>query len=121
MKARVIGTTEWREDFEEIYDENHKLVSLAIPEKTVRPGQSLREWHKYPIDKIEFYKYPDWDAFRRECAKSFVESILSNPKWFEHFEGHSEDAQFDNAYYKKNVVGNALSYADYLIEKLKNK
>lgn len=118
MKARVIGTTEWVTDFEEVYDDRNNLVALAIPEKNVRPGESLRRWHKYPIHQIEFFQYPQWHIYRMECAKEFVNSILSNPAWFERFNGHSKDAQFDAAYYKESVVGNALSYADYLIEKL---
>lgn len=69
------------------------------------------------MSNIEFDN--GWKDFRKECAKSFVEAILSNPTWFKHFDGHSDDAKFDAAYYKKTVIGNALSYADCLIEQLK--
>lgn len=57
--------------------------------------------------------------FRKQCAKDFCVAILSNPRWSEYFNGHDEDAQFSSAYYKKNVVENAIAYADYLIERLK--
>lgn len=61
----------------------------------------------------------DWRSFRAETARDFAVAILSNPRWSDHFNGTDKCFQFDHAYYKKNVVGNALSYADELIERLK--
>ena len=46
---------------------------------------------------------------RERAIISCMQGILSNPKWPECSEG---------SFYKSNVVGNAISYADYLIEQL---
>lgn len=56
--------------------------------------------------------------FRKEAALSFASSILANPVWHKNFDGHSNTAQFSNAYFKKHVIGNAISYADELIQEL---
>ena len=61
----------------------------------------------------------DWDKFRREAVKDFCVAILSNPAWEKHFEASSKNLQFQTAYFKENVVGNAIAYADYMIEKLR--
>ena len=52
----------------------------------------------------------DWEERRYEIAKGAINAILSNPIWGQ---------RFNKGYYKKDVVGNALSYADELIEQLK--
>ena len=52
----------------------------------------------------------DWEERRYEIAKESMNAILSNQKWAN---------EYNKGYYKKDVVGNALSYADELIEQLK--
>ncbi len=49
----------------------------------------------------------DWNVVRINAAYSAMQGILANPRkeWGE--------------YYKKDIVGNAISYADYLVEILK--
>lgn len=60
---------------------------------------------------IDFSKKDiDWEERRYEIAKEAMNAILSNQKWGE---------EYNKGYYKKDVVGNALSYADELIEQLK--
>lgn len=59
--------------------------------------------------------------FRKEAALRFASAILANPMWYKHFEGRDDGAKFGNAYFKKNVIGNAISYADELIEELRMK
>lgn len=56
--------------------------------------------------------------FRKEATLRFASAILSNPRWCEHFEASSRFLQFEAAYFKANVIGNAISYADALIEAL---
>lgn len=56
--------------------------------------------------------------FRKAAALSFASSILANPMWYKNFDGHSNASQFGNAYFKKHVIGNAISYADELIQEL---
>ena len=56
--------------------------------------------------------------FRKEATLRFASAILSNPRWCEHFEASSRFLQFEAAYFKANVIGNAMSYADALIEAL---
>ena len=53
----------------------------------------------------------DWEERRYEIAKEAMNAILSNQKCGE---------EYNKGYYKKDVVGNALSYADELIEQLKH-
>lgn len=60
-----------------------------------------------------------WAELRRTAAMNFAAAILSNPAWYKRFTGYDEAAKFDNAYYKKHVVDNAIFYADYLIGVLK--
>lgn len=62
----------------------------------------------------------EWEEFRRNAAKDFATAILANPTWMNHFEAHSDYSRFQVAYFKDVVVGNAISYADALIEKLRN-
>ncbi len=59
--------------------------------------------------------------FRKEAATRFAASILANPMWYKRFSGHSVAARFDNAYFKKHVMCNAISYADALIKELRLK
>lgn len=61
---------------------------------------------------IKYEKTIDWEQRRYELAKEAMGGILSNPKW---------DKASDLGFYKSNVVGNAISYADYMIEQLKVK
>lgn len=53
----------------------------------------------------------DWEQRRYELVKSAIAGILANPQW---------EKQSSLGYYKENVVGNALSYADEAIRQLKN-
>ena len=53
----------------------------------------------------------EWKKFRRNAIVSFIQGILSNSSW--------PDAS-SGGFYKKDVVTNAISYADELIEKLKS-
>lgn len=52
----------------------------------------------------------EWKEFRRNAIVSFISGILSNPSWPDVSSG---------AFYKRDVVTNAISYADELVEKLK--
>ena len=51
----------------------------------------------------------DWEERRYELAKEAMSAILSNPKW---------PTEYSKEYFKKDVAGNALSYADELINQL---
>ena len=53
----------------------------------------------------------DWEQRRYEIAKEAISAILSNSRWA---------LEYNKGYYKKDVVGNALSYADELIKELKS-
>ena len=114
--GRPLGTTEWIRLTEERDYQTGKLLGYRYNTNSeeLRANAIIR----LGIDQIELRKFPDWMEVRREMATSFVNSILSNPAWHKRFSGHCKEAQFDNAYFKEWVVGNALSYADYLIEKL---
>lgn len=52
----------------------------------------------------------DWEERRYEIAKEAMNAILCNSRWA---------LDYNKGYYKKDVVGNTLSYADELIEQLK--
>jgi len=62
------------------------------------------------LDRVDNSKEINWEQRRYDLAKSAMKSILSNPKW---------DKVSELGFYKKNVVGNALSYADEMIKQLK--
>lgn len=52
----------------------------------------------------------DWEKRRYELVKSAMNGILSNSKW---------DKISKLGFYKSNVIGNAVSYADEMIKQLK--
>ena len=60
---------------------------------------------------LKHEKTIDWEQRRYELAKEAMNGILSNSRW---------DKVSDIGFFKSNVVGNAISYADEIIEKIKN-
>ena len=113
--GRPKGTYEWIW-LEERRNLQNELVGYAVD--TGKREGSFRKCNFYRLDQVELRKFKDKKELRRELATSFANSILQNPEWYKHFNGHSKNAQFDSAYYKKSVVDNAISYADYMIEQL---
>lgn len=67
--------------------------------------------HIYYQEQLDFTKDTDWEQRRYEISKEAIGAILCNSRWA---------LDYNKGYYKKDVVGNALSYADELIEQLKN-
>ena len=113
--GRPKGTFKWIW-LEERRNLKNELVGYAVD--TGRYEGSFRKYNFYRIDQVELRKFKDKEELRQELATSFANSILQNPEWCKHFNGHSKNAQFDFDYYKKLVVDNAISYADYMIEQL---
>ena len=74
-----------------------------------------------PLEAFDLWEETNWQSFQAEAAKDFTVAILSNPRWSEHFNATDKDFRFDKAYYKKVVIGNALSYTDELIKQLKER
>lgn len=51
-----------------------------------------------------------WDNLRCQTIIGCMQGMLANSRW---------DKVSENGYHKGNIVGNAISYADYLVEQLK--
>lgn len=118
MKARIKGTTEWKE-YKAVFGPEGSFIGL----ETEGYSQTDEEWCKengieydptspfnggmhyvsaiMPLDAFDLYEETDWDAFRRETAKDVLCVII-----------------------QKNGVAdieNALEITDSLIAKLKEK
>lgn len=118
-KTRVIGRPKGTQKWiwlEENRDLKNELVGYMVD--TGQYEGSFKKYNFYHLDQVELRKFKDKAELRLELSASFANSILQNPEWYKHFNGHSKNAQFNAAYYKKSVVDNAISYADYMIEQL---
>lgn len=103
MKAKIIETGE-------IID--FKGSSIEFGTCTWIDSKNIIHQCTMPNGGIEILEKSniDWEQRRYELAKTAISSILSNPRW---------DKVSELGFYKKNVVGNALSYADEMIKQLK--
>lgn len=112
MKARIKKTGEI------VNLASYATITLNVCDSWGNPIEMKPEEIELIQDKTNDF---DWQSFRAEAAKDFTVAILSNPRWSEHFKATDKDFRFDEAYYKKVVIGNALSYTDELIKQLKEK
>ena len=136
MKARKKGTSEWKE-YREVYGQYGEFLGLETlgyketPEEYCKrigvefvPGRIYNDLGMYrsailPLEAFDLWEEPNWDLILMDAAKQFASAILSNPKWLEFFDATCEDTQFRVAYFKKSVIGNAMSYADEFVRELK--
>lgn len=72
-------------------------------------NEELKKREKISPIVLESFKI-NWEQRRYEIAKEAINAILSNSRCA---------LDYNKGYYKKDVVGNALSYADELIKELK--
>lgn len=129
MKARIKGTTEWK-DYKEVFGQYGEFMGL----ETKGYMQTDEEWCKergfeyYPdsplnsdhyisaILPLEAFDLPnevDWQSFRAELAKDILCTIISN-------EGVADERNVDD-FTKDNQVKDVVLYTDKLITKLKEK
>lgn len=102
-------------------DTPHEAIMAFYREFRIPAKKNPEECFEPKIDIKDFFSQVEVREFRKEAATRFAASILANPMWYKRFSGHSVAAQFDNAYFKKHVMCNAISYADALIKELRLK
>lgn len=122
MKARIKGTTEWKE-YKEALGPDHELVGL----ETLGYWQSGEDYCKehgiaynpdnplcierfykskiLPLECFDLWEEPNWAAFRREAAKDILAGWYSNPD--------SNEKSFEQ------MAKMAIEQADELIKQLK--
>lgn len=126
MKARIKGTTEWK-DYKEAFGQYGELIGLETKGYTITdeefckengitydPDSPFNEGMHYvsailPLEVFDLPNEIDWQSFRAEAAKDILAGIVAHPS-IRYGVGHTE-----------TQVSYALQYADELIKQLKEK
>lgn len=128
MKARIKGTTEWK-DYKEAFGQYGEFIGLETK------GYQLtdEEWCKengieydpelpfngglhyvsaiLPLEAFDLCNEPDWQSFRNQAAKDILCSVLPRIEII--------DGDFQQSI--KNAIINSINVANELIKELKEK
>ena len=125
MKARIKGTTEWKE-YKEVFGPYNEFIGLETKGYTQTDEEWCKEHNiKYdpdspfnepehyisailPLEAFDLWEETNWQSFRAEAAKDILCAMLNT-------------RYYDNAQRKQGCVEEAIYFADELIKQLKER